>query len=265
MLALFAAAALLVSEPVCTALPGSDALWTPEARYVIVGEIHGTTETPAAFAQLVCEASARGAVTVALELPMSLQSEFEAFLAATGDASAEAILRRTSYWNPRHQDGRSSVAMVEMLHSIRRLRAAGRDIAIRVFLPDQGRPAGFDQNYHELEMATEIARAARVRPEARVLVLVGGVHASKARIEMWDLLPAAAHLPRAEVITLDVAQQGGQSWSCRTEGCGISDMISVYDPVERGVTLVPIDDGAYDGILAVGPVTASPPAASAAP
>lgn len=262
MIALLAAAGLVVSDPACSAPPGSDALWTPEARYVIVGEIHGTTETPAAFAQLVCEAAARGPVTVALELPMSLQSDFEAFLAAPDDASAEAILRRTPYWNPRHQDGRSSVAMVAMMQSVRRLKVAGRDIAIHSFLSDQGRPAGFDQNYHELEMATEIARAARARPEARVLVLVGGLHASKTRIEAWDLLPATAHLPRAEVITLDVAQQGGQSWSCGTERCGIDDIISTYDPAERGVTLRPIDDGAYDGVLAVGPVTASPPAAN---
>lgn len=261
MIALFATAGLLLSGPSCAAPPGSEALWTPEARYVIIGEIHGTTETPAAFAGLVCEASTRGPVTVALELPMSLQPEFEAFLAAPDDVSGEAILRRTAYWNPRHQDGRSSAAMVEMMQSLRRLRVAGRDIAIRAFLSDQGRPAGFDQNYHELEMATEIARAARARPEARVLVLVGNVHASKTRIDMWDLLPAAAHLPRAEVIALDVAQQGGQSWSCRTDVCGIDDIISVYDPAERGVTLGPIDDGAYDGVLAVGPVTASPPAA----
>lgn len=267
MSALFAAASLFAADPACTPVPGAEALWAAQARYVFVGEHHGTTETPAAFAQLVCDAAARGPVTVALEFPDTMQADFDAFLAAADDAAAAATLHDTPFWTraPDRQDGRSSVAMLEMLQSIRRLKAEGRDVTIHAFMSGQRRPAGFDQNYHELAMATGLARAATARPEARVLVLVGSLHAAKARAEHWeDLLPAAAHLPPAEVIALDVPQQGGQAWSCGVDRCGITDVISVHDPAERGVTLKSVDNGVYDGVLAVGPITASAPAVSAA-
>lgn len=160
MLALFAAASLLAADPTCAPPPGAEALWTPEARYVIVGEIHGTTETPAAFAQLVCAAAEQGPVTVALELPTEMQPQLDAFLIATDDASAAATLHETSFWvrDPERQDGRSSMAMLEMMQSIRRLKAGGGDVAFRAFQPSNPRSPAFDQNYYELDMAVELSR-----------------------------------------------------------------------------------------------------------
>lgn len=41
----------------CAPLPGAGQLWAkPSIRYIVVGETHGTAETPAAFADLVCAA-----------------------------------------------------------------------------------------------------------------------------------------------------------------------------------------------------------------
>lgn len=267
MISLLATALLGAIPPACTPPTGADALWTDQARYVIVGEHHGTTETPAAFAQLICEAAARGPVTVALEFPDILQPAFDALLAAPDDASVTAILRETPFWVTQadRQDGRGSVAMLEMLQSIRRLKAEGRDVTVRTFMSSQRRPANFDQNYHELAMAAGLAQAAKDRPDARVLVLVGSFHAALARYPGDDILPAAAHLPPAEVVSLLVPQQGGQSWSCTIERCGPMDIRPVDDAAERGVFLRPVDDGLFNGVLAVGPVTASPPAPSIEP
>jgi hypothetical protein len=263
MIALLAAG-LLAAQPACAAPANAEALWTPEARYVLIGEQHGTTETPAAFAQLVCDAAERGPVTVALEFPETLQPAFDAVLAAPDDASAIQILRETPFWvtDPTRQDGRGSVAMLEMLLSIRRLKAEGRDVTLRAFMSVQRRPPGFDQNYHELAMAAALAQAARDRPEARVLVLVGSFHAAKARYDEDDFLPAAAHLPPGEVISLLLPQQGGQSWSCTIDTCGPLEVLPVDDLSERGVVLRPVDEGLFDGVLALGPVTPSPPAPS---
>lgn len=263
MIALFAAGLMAAQTP-CAPPEGADALWTPEARYVLIGERHGTTEAPAAFARLVCDAAARGPVTVALEFPETLQPAFDAVLAAPDEASAIAVLRETPFWvtDPDRQDGRGSVAMLEMLQSIRRLKADGRDVTVRAFMSVQRRPAGFDQNYHELSMAAGLAQAARDRPEARVVGLVGSFHAAKARYADDDFLPAAAHLPPGEVVSLLLPQQGGQSWNCTVDGCGPMDIAPVDDPSERGVILRPVDEGLFDGVLALGPVTASPPAPS---
>ncbi|WP_332676635.1 hypothetical protein [Brevundimonas sp.] len=260
MIALFAAAALLAGAP-CNPPSGVEALWTPDHRFIVVGEIHGTTEAPAAFAQIVCAATEQGPVTVALELPTEMQPRLDAFMAATDDASAEALLHDTFFWetDPERQDGRSSVAMLEMMQSVRRLKAAGRDVTLRGFQPSNPRPATFDQNYYELDMAVELAHAAAERPESRVLVLVGNIHASKTRFDRFDLMPAAAHLPRKATLTLNVAQQGGQSWSCQAEGCRAHDSMERYDTTARGIVMGSAAEGAYDGVIAVGPWTASPP------
>lgn len=263
MLALFAAATLFAAAP-CAPPAGHEALWTPEARFVIVGEIHGTAEAPAAFAQLVCAAAEQGPVTVALELPTTMQPELDAFLAAPDEATAADILRSTIFGDPAWADGRTGRAMVGMMQAIRRLKADGRDVTLRAFQPSSPRPPAFDQNYYELDMAVELSRAATERPGSRVLVLVGNIHASKTRFERFDLMPAAAHLPPKETITLNVAQQGGQAWSCQAEGCRVYDSMVRYDAEARGVIMEPVSEGAWDGVLAVGPVTASPPVAAEA-
>jgi len=98
-----------------------------------------------------------------------------------------------------------------------------------------------------------------------VLVLVGNVHAARKEFTRFNLLPAAAHLPRSETVSLNVAQQGGNSWSCRASGCGPDGSEARYDEAARGIILEPYADGAYDGVLALGPATASPPVAEGQP
>lgn len=258
------AAALLSATP-CAPPGGAEVLWTTENRFVVLGEIHGTSETPAAFSQLVCAAAEQGPVTVALELPTEMQPQLSAFLEATDDDAAAALLRPTIFGDMKMADGRTSLAMVGMLQSIRRLKAEGRDVTIRAFQPFTPRPAAFDQNYYELDMAMELADAATERPEARVLVLVGNIHASKTRFDRFDLMPATAHLPRKEVVSLNVAQQGGHDWTCQADGCGPHDIMARYDVEARGVIMGPVSEGAWDGVLALGPVTASPPFAEPTP
>lgn len=71
-------------------------------------------------------------------------------------------------------------------------------------------------------------------------------------------MPAAGHLPDAETVTLKIAQQGGTAWNCQSE-CGVHSVRTADDVELRGVIIQPVEDGAYDGLLALGPSTASPP------
>jgi hypothetical protein len=42
----------------CSPIPGAELLWArSEPRFVLVGEMHGTNETPAVFRDLVCSAT----------------------------------------------------------------------------------------------------------------------------------------------------------------------------------------------------------------
>lgn len=259
MIALLAAG-LLAAQPACAPPPGFEALLDMPQRFIVVGESHGTTEAPAAFAEMVCAVSASGPVTVALELPSGMQPQLDSFLTAPDEASALAALEGTPFLDPRMNDGRTSRAMLEMLLAVRQLRTQGRDLVLHAFQPSSPRPRELNQAWYELDMAHALAMAAYTRPQSKVLVLVGNLHARKARLERFpDVgVPAAGHLPAAEVLTLNVAQQGGEEWNCQPE-CGVHPSHGVYDLGARGVILSPSEDGAYDGVLALGPSTASPP------
>ena len=261
MIELFAAALLGSAQPVCAPPDGTDALLALERRYVVVGEMHGTAETPAAFAEMVCAAAERGPVTVALELPTAMQPQLDAFLAAADAETALAALEDSPFLDPRMNDGRSSAAMLAMMQSVRDLRAAGRDVAFHAFQPSSGRPHELSQAWYELDMGHALAQAIYARPQSKVFVLVGNLHARKTGFDRFpDVgLPAAGHLPAGDVVSLRVAQQGGEEWNCREDGCGVNTSRGVYDADARGVLLEASDDGAFDGVLALGPTTASPP------
>lgn len=261
------------AAPACDPVPGAEQLWSrPETRFVFIGEMHGTAEAPAAFADLVCLASAARPVTVAIEAPASSQPKLDSFLSSPDTGAARAALLADSFWTNPFKDGRSSLAMLAMLEDVRRLRLAGRDVAVAAFQPD--RPpssSGFDQSYYELEMAQLLSKIAQRRPNSLVLVLVGDIHAGKTPVAQWGGgLPAAAHLSPKNTVSLYVASQGGEAWYCQDRTgeanpkpeamCRAYPAGAAHDPKLRGVILEPQRDGDYDGLLAVGPTTASPPA-----
>lgn len=254
------AATLLDAQPACSPPDGTEALLAMPQPYIIVGESHGTAEAPAAFAEMICAAAARGPVTVALELPTDMQPQLDAFLAAPDDDAALEALAGSHFMNPRMNDGRSSQAMLSMMRSVRNLRAEGRDVAFHAFQPSSPRPRDLTQAWYELDMGHALAGAIYARPRSKVLAIVGNLHARKTGFARFpDVgVPAAGHLPAGDVITLNIAQQGGTAWNCQRE-CTVNPSRSVDDVERRGVFLQPSEDGAYDGVLALGPSTASPP------
>src|SRR4029079_429619 len=64
------------------AIPGQERL----GSLVLLGELHGTAEIPAAFGRLVCQAAStrRGAVLVGLEILAGAQAAIDVFLASDG-------------------------------------------------------------------------------------------------------------------------------------------------------------------------------------
>ncbi|MFC7380234.1 hypothetical protein [Brevundimonas sp. GCM10030266] len=266
MLELLAAAALLTAQPAqteCAAPAGTDALLARPEHILVIPDWHGSVEIPAAFLGIVCEAAKQGPVTIALEMPETERTLFRNALSAPTEDAARQVLLHGDFGNPRNNDGRNSVAMLDMMVGFWRLKAAGHDVVIHPFMAVESRIAGRDQAWWELEMAYGISRALVDRPQARVLVFVGDLHARKKGYARFpDVgLPAAGHLHASDTFTLNLANQGGETWGCDPNGCGPNSRRGRYDPDARGIILGPVEDGAYDGVLAVGPTTASPPAA----
>lgn len=259
----FLAIAGLLTAPVCAPPVGTTALLDRPEKILVVGDWHGTVEIPAAFLGIVCEAAQRGPVTIALEMPETERTLFRNAMAARTESAARETFLYGDFGNPRRTDGRNSVAMLDMMVGFWRLKAAGHDVVIHPFMAVESRIPDRDQAWWELEMAYGISRALADRPDSRVVVFVGDLHARKTGYARFpDIgLPAAGHLHASDTFTLHTAVQGGESWSCETT-CGPRVSRGRHDagPEVRGVILGPVQDGAYDGLLAVGPTTASPPA-----
>ena len=247
----------------CSRIPGADQIWSKASvHWVFIGELHGSNETPAAFRDLVCDAIAQGKhVTVALERPTSEQAALNNILTAKDLSTAQELLLRLPGWKE-VMDGRASEAMLRLLVSLRELRSLQPDLEVVAFdAPYTGNTPGA----REEAMGHALLSLGTARPHDLVLILTGNLHAMQAPQFGYDL--AAMYLPPKEILSLEVTDRGGESWTqSKTGGCGPSKG-GVGDKDAKkpyGIFLEPslAPFGRVDGILSLGvPLTSSPPAA----
>jgi hypothetical protein len=103
-----------------------------DKRAFIFGEIHGTAEAPALFADFVCAAAQQGPVLVGLELAEEEQPALDVFLASDGSPQARAALLARPHWQS--QDGRASRAKLALVERLHALRAAGLPVGALAFV-----------------------------------------------------------------------------------------------------------------------------------
>ncbi len=254
--------ALLAAAAPCTPVPGADRLWQPATRWVIVGEMHGTAETPAAFVNLVCLAAESGRpVTVSIEYSEDLQPEIDAYLASDGGDEARAALLKMKAWAGR-QDGRGSIAFLRMFERLRVLKQSGRITG--VIATDIGKSWSESE-----ERDAAIARLWRAIPTPNndiVLALVGNFHASRTALITPDktINPAASLMPPERTVTINVVGNGGQAWFCGRGGCA-AQFNGEPREAPAGITYSEDTDRRWDATYELGvPTTAAPPALSPA-
>jgi hypothetical protein len=246
----------------CSPIPGAEQAWSkPALRWVFVGELHGSNETPEEFLNLVCDALARGRqVTVALERPTSEQAALDGILNATDSPAATRRLLSEPGW-VNGMDGRASEAMLRLLIALRALRRSYPDLAVAAFdAPYSGNAPGARDEV----MGHALLAVGSAAPKNLILVLTGNIHAMQAPVFGYDL--AAMFLPAGQRLSLEVTDRGGESWTDNVGGCGawkggIRDK-DITRP--RGIFFDPslAPYGKVDGILSLGvPLTASAPAA----
>ena len=248
----------------CSPVPGADQIWfKPSVHWVFIGELHGSNETPAAFHDLVCDAIAHGKqVTVALERPASEQAALDNFLTAKNLSAARKALLQLPGWKD-VLDGRGSEAMLRLLVSLRELRRLQPALKIVAFdAPYVGPPSAAARDE---AMGHALLSLSPAQPNDLVLILTGNLHAMQASKRGYDL--AAMYLPPKEILSLEVTDRGGESWSeSTTGGCGPSKG-GVGDKDAKkpyGIFLDPslAPFGKVDGVLSLGgPLTPSAPAA----
>ena len=214
------------------------------------GEMHGTQESPAFIGDLAC-AIAQGDhhVQVGLEIWASEQNAIDSFM-QNGD---RARLLKGPFWA--QHDGRSSVAMVDLLDRVRWLKRAGALVDVVAYDIT-------DKPDRDQAMAIKVLSA---RDAKGVFVgLSGNIHSRK---KQWnETKPLVSHLVDAKlnVRTHDVSASGGTIWACIATDdhepvCGEHPMSK--DP-KAGTpwTFGPARDDAHDGVYYVGETKASAPA-----
>lgn len=250
----------------CPRIEGAERILTPGA-VVMVGELHGTSTIPASFLELVCQALSDGmSVTVALEIDGSEEERIRRYLESAGSDADRSELIQGPFWQSSYQDGRRSLAMVALLSALREMVAEGTELDV-VLLDREGFPSAQARDAFMAERIVEVAEAA---PEDVVLSLTGDIHSRVHPGVPWDAgfepmgLIVQRRLTPRHVYGLDVVHPGGEAWICTPggpEACGPRAVgPSAATASRRGITLGP-GAPSHDGVLSVGPLEASPPAA----
>jgi hypothetical protein len=239
-------------------------------RILLLGEIHGGVEGPALLGEAACAASLHaGVAVVALEVPTEEQARLTAFLDSDGTTEDRRALLAGPFWQRSYQDGRSSVALLELLAQLRFLRKAGHDVRVVAF--DEG-PVGAGQVRDDAMAAALIAAVDAAPAGAVTLVFAGNVH-TRSRVGVpWD----AAYRPAGvavrdrwpqRVVSLLLRAPAGETWMCTSgeeASCGRHPLGGVSGDAGHVELFAAPRDG-YDGAVQLAAATASPPAKSAAP
>ena len=252
----------------CPEVPGLAPLLRP-GHVVLLGEMHGTNESPQFLQNAVCAALRAGhGVTVGLEIPLSETARVEAFLGSPGNADAEQRLLQGPIWHRAYQDGRASRAMLDLIRTLRAHRAAGLPVRVAL-IDDPSAPQGRDR-----VMRTRIQTALAAAPDNVFLNLTGNVHNRLTRGTRWktDYEPMGFLLARSieatRIVSLNVAHSGGEAWVCfgsTPSDCGIKPLKGRAGDGQGVVLLEEPDGEAYHGHYHVGRLTASLPAAGTPP
>jgi hypothetical protein len=206
---------------------------------VLFGEVHGTHEAPAFVAAAAAHAARHGQVLVALELPADLQPAVDAFV-LTEDRTA--LDPAHPFWATR--DGRAGEALVTLLIALARLRA-------RVLCFDNSATSAEER---DAGMARTITAA--ITRDAATLVSCGNLHAETRPPWMGAHLRACFR----DLISLDIAYDGGAAFVTTADGTGISSCGTTTGDTRRGVELHAMrDEHGFDGVYHVGPLTPSLP------
>jgi hypothetical protein len=247
------AADRVVEDAARELLARSDAL-----RPLLIGEIHGTRETPALLASMLRQGSGRPWL-LGLEIPRQEQERIDAFLRSDGGARARATLTGGAFWVREQQDGRSSEAMLQLIDAVRALRHSGRDIHVVCF--DDVAEDG-DARDRDARMAQALRTALATERHRRAVALMGNYHARIGRGAPWNAQQEFLgwHLRDLSPQSVDVGAPTGSSWVCNPD-CGVYRFGADRAPGDGALRMAAqADEKGYVGTLTLPHFTASPPA-----
>jgi len=237
-------------------------------RMLLVGEVHGTTETPARVAELAAAmASTEQPLIVGLEIWRTEQAAIDRFLSSAGTDEDRQQLLAGPFWQRSYQDGRSSVAMAGLLESLRAL-ALKAPVSVLAFDLDPKDKKGADSE-RDAQMAELLRLTLNAQPEARALVLAVNFHTRVQEGAPWDPDHRFMGFLLSEFrpYSIEIMGVSGSSWTCTgrtTDTCMARDMPA--NELQAGLQLGDeINARGHLGHWWLAQVSASPPARDALP
>ncbi|KLD63015.1 hypothetical protein [Dyella japonica] len=220
------------AQRACAPLQGFEV--TRQAQVTVFGDMHGTVQSPAVFAQAACLFAQRlggERGVIGLELPES----FNAYFDEVGVQPVETVWARAgsdAFWDE-FRDGRHSAAMWQLVHRLIALSARSGGSLRIVALARQ--PIDVDG-------AALLVDSMKSSGASRALVLIGNAHARMTRMPGQESEPFARHVANAglSVISLNAQAGGGKAWWC-APGCAVHPFYA--SPEKGGVKIVLLPDG----------------------
>lgn len=227
---------------------------------ILLGELHGTEQSPRFVGDLTCALARRGfPVTVALELPLELSSRLGRFVTDDRPNATDWQAVFTNIW----QDGRRSTAVAALIERLAAMRRAGADIELVSYAPD-ALPAQERDDGMSRALAT-------LAGNQRLLIVLSGNYHNRLRAGTAissQYRPAAFGLARliepGRITSLDMGYDAGSAWLCsspKPTDCGVR-RIGAHHPMAFGTISLfdSLDAEGYSGRFGVGAISAAPPA-----
>jgi hypothetical protein len=185
---------------------------------LVFGELHGTKEAPFAFLSAICERlslSGDEAVLVGLEYPIAEAESLLDYIRSSGSEADQERLLSTPFWSREMQDGRTSVAMLELIEALRYLKQETGRLDVFAIVPNSG------SGRHDELMADAINESIKKRPSSPHFILVGNYHSRKTVGRRGDEgFRSMVHWIDSDPLTVAVASKYGDYWACTMDGCG---------------------------------------------
>lgn len=181
-------------------------------KVIAIGEHHGNDKTPLIAGKIAQALSQNNEIILALEIQRANQFGLNEYL-RTGD---KYILRLLAHFAREYQDGRSSIAMVQLLDMIR----GNNKIQVIAFDPDFN-SSGQDR---DTKMAQYLVEVIKSSPQKRVVILAGNIHSATKIGNIFDsnYQPMAYQLSTIEdtllipedVLSIITRYEHASIWAC---------------------------------------------------
>jgi hypothetical protein len=229
----------------------------PETNLLLVGEFHGTVESPQLVGQIACARSQAGPVAVGLEIPTIEQTPIDSYLNSDGSIGARTSLVAGPFWQSKMQDGRSSQSMVLLLERLRNLHQSGLRVTVFAFDSQED----FAPERRNERLASTIRVYKDKHSGEAIVALMGNKHATQASFYRGgeEIVPTGKLLEDLRPISVLLTQEKGTIWAC-TPDCGVHD---IHNEWVTGMKVGFVSDSRTEGytyVYVLPSLTASPPA-----